>query len=113
MSASRCPIASPFAWSSARDSGCTRTAYCFDVPANDSPQVRLPRLAGPAVPEAVALGGLASVGEARGVAISCPLPRPFAWSPAVPVLLLPPAHLPAKEKKNKQQETTLPLGGEP
>jgi hypothetical protein len=113
MSNPRYPVASPFAWNGERDSGCTRQVSGSSVPANDFPLVsphqqqrRLGQLddCSPVFPV---------VDELLGVVVCCPFPRPIACRLSASLLLPAAPHVPAKEKKKREQETTLPLGGEP
>jgi hypothetical protein len=102
-----CPFARPFAWSTTRDSTCTRGPFSPAVPANDFPPVS-PRYQRGCVSQTAAV---TPVGEVRGVVISCLLARPLAWSPDHPYHLSLHLPVPTKEEKNAVQLGTATGGG--
>jgi hypothetical protein len=114
----RCPLACPFACGSAEGLSCTQAVSRASVPANVSPWVR-PTGTGCACgpdqvrPEAAPLTD--SPLAHAGVVFSCPLAGPLGsgLSPDLAVLhLLPPAAVPAKERRKSEQHGRGARGGE-
>jgi hypothetical protein len=110
-----CPLASPLASSRLSSNASIHGAIGARPPANDCPVVRPPPVALATAADRVGdlgccdVGDSVSVIEARGVAITCPLPGPLAWSTDPRVHLSTPSPLPTKEMRN-ERPGSCPLG---
>lgn len=97
------PVAGPLAWSSQRDSACTRAGCGPHLPANDFSLVSPAQLSCRSGRLVVRVARAFAYTGLTGEVISVPLVAPFAWSscccPSIPSCFC----VPAKQKKDEVQ----------
>jgi hypothetical protein len=110
MSRCSCPIACPLAWSSQRDTTCTRVGFGRVVPANVfslfSPAHLHPHACSsvrhhPPNPSFARQESAPNERDFTGEVSSCPVVGPFGWPKAAHSSLTAPTVVPAKENKKK------------